>query len=473
MKRTLQITPPDSAEPLGEIEMTDPAMVQAVVNAARETQQEWGRRPIAARARCLEEAADALAADAQELAELLAAESGKPFAQAQFEIDGSIALLRGNASEGRRLTGRMLPMEGNTGTEDDIAVTRREPLGVVAVILPFNFPVELYVEKCAAALVTGNAVVAKSPLDTPLGIERFRRALVRSGVPEAAIASVQGDVDVGKALATADGVAAISLTGSTGAGIAVARAAAPTLRKLHLELGGNNACLVLADADVDLVAAEAVRGRLMMNGQACSATKRIIVHPSLHDELAERLVAAAREQVVGPARDHDTTIGPLINRRAAERVAEQVSRAVASGAELLAGRPQADGAYFEPTVLADIPGTAEVARNEEIFGPVFSLIPAETPAEALDIANASDFGLMASVFTRDLRLAWAIAERLEAGGVVINGSDNYRPPVIPFGGVKLSGLGREGLGYTIEELSREKTIVLRRFRDSTGDSLVG
>jgi lactaldehyde dehydrogenase len=148
--------------------MTDPAMVQAVVNAARETQQEWGRRPIAARARCLEEAADALAADAQELAELLAAESGKPFAQAQFEIDGSIALLRGNASEGRRLTGRMLPMEGNTGTEDDIAVTRREPLGVVAVILPFNFPVELYVEKCAAALVTGNAVVAKSPLDTPL-----------------------------------------------------------------------------------------------------------------------------------------------------------------------------------------------------------------------------------------------------------------------------------------------------------------
>lgn len=473
MKGALEITPPDSAEPLGEVELSDPAEVQGVVDAAREAQREWGRLPVAARAGALEQAADALAADADELAQLLAAESGKPISQAKFEIGGSIALLRGNATEGRRLTGRMLPTEGNTGTEDDIAVTRREPLGVVAAILPFNFPVELFVEKCAAALVAGNAVVAKPPIDAPLAIERFRRAMIEAGVPAAALASVQGDADVGAALAGADGVAAISLTGSTGAGIAVAKAAAPTLRKLHLELGGNNACLVLADADLDLVAAEAVRGRLMMNGQACSATKRIIVHPSLHDELAERLAAAAREQVVGPAREAETTIGPLINRAAAERVAAQVGAAVASGAELLAGDADADGAYFEPAVLAGVPASAEVARDEEIFGPVFSLIPAESPEEALAIANASDFGLMASVFTRDLRLAWALAERLEAGGVVINGSDNYRPPVIPFGGVKLSGAGREGLGYTIEELSREKTIVLRRFRGSTGEGLVG
>jgi acyl-CoA reductase-like NAD-dependent aldehyde dehydrogenase len=229
-------------------------------------------------------------------------------------------------------------------------------------------------------------------------------------------------------------------------------------------LGGNNACLVLEDADLELVAEEVVRGRLMMNGQACSATKRIIVHPALHDELAARLADAAAGQVVGSALEESTTVGPLIDSGAAERVVAQVGDAVAAGAALSTGEVAAEGAYFRPAVLCNVPPSAAVAASEEIFGPVFTLIPAESPQRALEIANQSDYGLMASVFSANLRLAWTLAERLEAGGVVVNGSDNYRPPVIPFGGVKLSGVGREGLGYTTEELSREKTIVLRRFR---------
>jgi acyl-CoA reductase-like NAD-dependent aldehyde dehydrogenase len=469
MSATLGVTAPDSSEVLGSVEATAPADVQGVIDAAGRAQRGWRMRPVAERAAALESAASVLEAERGELAELLAAESGKPIGQAEFEIGGAIALLRGNAQEGRRLGGRVLPTEGNAGTELDLATTRREPLGVVAAILPFNFPVELFVEKCAAALVAGNAVVAKPPPDAPLAVERFRRALVEAGVPADAIAAVHGGADVGAALAGGDGVAAVSLTGSTAAGVAVAKAAAPTLRRLHLELGGNNACIVLGDADLDLVAAEAVRGRLMMNGQACSATKRIIVAAALHDELAERLAAAAAEQVVGPARERATTIGPLINADAAARVAAQVGAAVSQGARLAAGAASADGAYFAPAVLAGLPLRSDIAGNEEVFGPVFSLIPAGTPEQALEIANGSDYGLMASVFSADLELAWALAERLEAGGVVINGSDNYRPPVIPFGGVKLSGIGREGLGYTIEELSREKTIVLRRFRRRTAE----
>ncbi|MCL4288282.1 MAG: aldehyde dehydrogenase family protein, partial [Thermoleophilia bacterium] len=211
----------------------------------------------------------------------------------------------------------------------------------------------------------------------------------------------------------------------------------------------------------------------MMNGQACSATKRIIVAAALHDELADRLASAAAEQVVGPARARETTVGPLINPDAAARVAAQVGTAVSQGGRLAAGAVGAAGAYFAPAVLAGLPPESDIARDEEVFGPVFSLIPAATPERALEIANASEYGLMASVFSADLELAWALAERLEAGGVVINGSDNYRPPVIPFGGVKLSGVGREGLGYTIEELSREKTIVLRRFRRRTVDGGLG
>jgi acyl-CoA reductase-like NAD-dependent aldehyde dehydrogenase len=465
------VTPPDSSEELGTVELTPAGRVEEAVDRAAAEQRRWARVPIRERAAALDRAAAALEPATDELAELLAAESGKPIAQARFEIGGTLGLLRGNAEEARRLVGRVLPTEGNAGTEDDLAVTRREPLGVVAAILPFNFPAELFAEKCAAALVAGNAVVAKPPLDAPLAIGRVRAALVEGGVPADALALVQGGAEVGAALASAPGVAAVSLTGSTAAGIAVAEAAAPTLRKLHLELGGNNACLVLADADLDLAVAEIVRGRLMMNGQACSATKRVIVAASLHDELAERLVAAVAEQRLGPARDPTTTIGPLISAPAAERVAGQVAAAVADGASLAAGGERPDGAYFAPAVLAAVPAAAAVARSEEIFGPVFNLIPAAGPEEAVAIANASDYGLMGSVFSRDLGLAWAIAERLECGGVVINGSDNYRPPVIPFGGVKLSGVGREGLGYTIEELSREKTIVLRRFRDSTDPRL--
>lgn len=458
------VTPPDSAEELGKVRLTDPDAVPGIVADAREAQREWGRRPLAERAAILELAADSLAGQKEELGRLLAAESGKPLAQADFEIGGAIGLLRANAFEARRLTGTVLPTEGNAGTEQDVAITRREPLGVIAAILPFNFPVELFIEKCAAALVVGNAVVAKPPLEAPLAIGRFHDALLEAGVPAAALALVQGDVEPASALATAPGVDAISLTGSTAAGIAVAKSTAHTLRRLHLELGGNNASLILADADLDLVVSEATRGRLMMNGQACSASKRLIVHESLHDDLVDRLAEVARSQKVGPATDPETTIGPLINAPSAARVAEQVANAVEEGAELAAGAEQAENAYFAPAVLANTPASAGVACSDEIFGPVFTVIPVSTPEQALEVANSSDFGLMGSVFTADLRLAWDLAERMEAGGVVINGTDNYRPPIIPFGGVKLSGLGREGIGYTMRELSREKTIVLRRFR---------
>ncbi|MFN8160821.1 MAG: aldehyde dehydrogenase family protein [Solirubrobacterales bacterium] len=461
---TVEITNPQGTETLGEAGLTSPAEVAGVVEAAVAAKGAWAGLPVVERAAILESAAATLTAQSADLGRLLAAESGKPLAQAEFEVAGAVSLLRGNAEEGRRLVGRVLPTEGNPGTEWDLAFTRREPLGVVAAILPFNFPVELFVEKCAAALVAGNAVVAKPPLEDPLAVGRFAAALQEAGMPPGALGLVRGGAEVGAALAEHRGVDAISLTGSTAAGLAVARAAAPRLGLLHLELGGNNACLVLDDADLDLVAGEAVRGRLMMNGQACSATKRILVPPAMLSELEERLAEAVAAQRVGPSTEPETTVGPLITPAAAERVEGQVRRAREQGARLAAGDGRADGPFFGPCLLSGVPSGADVARDEEIFGPVFCLIPAADEVEAVRVANASSFGLMASVFSGDPRRALRVAERLEVGGVVINGSDNYRPPVIPFGGVKLSGAGREGLGYTIRELSREKAIVMRRFR---------
>lgn len=459
---------PAAGETLGEVRLAGPAEVARAVELAAAGQAAWAERPVSERAQVLEVAADLLEPDAEPMAELLAAESGKPIAQARFEVRGAIALLRANAAAGRAMGGRVLPTEGNPGTERDLAFTRREPLGVVAAIVPFNFPVELYVEKVAAALVAGNAVVAKPPVEDPLVVARVHDALVQAGAPPEVLALVHGDRDVGAALVADPRVDAVSLTGSTAAGISVAEASAPLLRPLHLELGGNNASLVLDDADLDLVASELAFGRLMMNGQACSASKRILVDPSLHDDLVERLVGVAGAQVVGPAVDPLTTIGPLISAAAARRVHSQIGAAVAQGATVAAGGSAPEGALMAPTVLADVPCDAAVAADDEIFGPVFTVIPVGGDGAALAVANASSFGLMASVFSADLERAMALAERLQAGGVVINGTDNYRPPIIPFGGVKLSGVGREGVGYTIHELTREKTIVLRRFRRGPG-----
>ena len=308
-----QVKNPEETEVLGEIELTDPGDVAAIVEKARAARKSWSSRPVAERAACLDAAADSLVPHQEELAKLLAAESGKPIAQSDFEVGGGIHFLHGNAEEGRRLAGRVLPTEGNMGTEWDLAYTRREPLGVVAAILPFNFPVELFIEKCAAALVGGNAVVVKPPIEAPLVVERFREAMIAAGIPADVLAAVHGGADVGAALAEAPGVDAISLTGSTAAGIAVAKATAHTLRFLHLELGGNNGCLILDDADLDLVAAEVTRGRLMMNGQACSASKRLIVHRSLHDQLASKLVDAVQSQRHGAATDPEDRPGTAID----------------------------------------------------------------------------------------------------------------------------------------------------------------
>lgn len=463
------ISGPDGGAPLGTVEPTPVADVAAAITRARAAQGDWSRRTLADRADLLEAAADRLEPQLDALATLLSAESGKPIQQARNETRWAVDLLRSNARVGRRMTGELLPTEGQHGTEHDIAFTRRVPLGVVAVVLPFNFPVELFVEKCAAALVAGNAVVVKAPLEDPLTVARFHAALIEAGVPAEVLALLHGDRDVGAALAGGDGIDAVSLTGSTGAGIAVARATADRLRRLHLELGGNNACLVLDDADLDLAAAEIAYGRLLMNGQACAASKRILVHHRLHDALAERLRKTVAGAVVGAATAPATTIGPLITPAAAARVADQIARARAQGAQLTAGTGEADGARLGPVLLTDVPHAADVATDDEIFGPAFCLIPIGSAAEAVALANRSSFGLMASVFSADVQRAMAVAERLDVGGVVLNGTDNYRPPIIPFGGVKMSGSGREGIGYTIDELSTVKSIVLRRFRTGTID----
>lgn len=460
---TFDVLAPADGSLVGTVQVTEPGDVPGLVATARAGFVAWRRVPIGTRAAMLEAAAAALAPQADELGRLLARESGKILPQATFEVRGSIGLLRGNGEHARALEGRLLPTASWPGNERDVAWEERVPLGVVAAIIPFNFPVELFVEKTAAALAMGNAVIAKPPGQCPLAVLEVVAALHAAGVPDDALQVAVGP-GVGVALAAADGIDAVSLTGSTAAGISVAKAGASSLRHLHLELGGNDALIVLDDADLDLAVSEAVRGRIMMNGQTCASNKRILVHRAIADRFLNALVPRIAGLRIGDPLDPDTEMGPLIDAEAAETVAGQARRAVEEGARLVLGDLTPRGAFLSPHILAEVPPSAGVARDDEVFGPVFTLVTVEDDDHAVEVANASGYGLMGSVFGADVVRALAVADRLETGGVVVNGTGNYRPPFIPFGGVKMSGYGREGLGYTLEEMSQERFTVIRRLR---------
>ena len=331
-------------------------------------------------------------------------------------------------------------------------------------MIPFNFPVELTIEKAGAALAAGNTVVIKPPPQNPLATIATAQILIDAGLPEGVLTVLPGDREVSAALCAAPGIDAVSLTGSVGAGVAVAQATARMLRPLHLELGGNGAAVVFDDADLDLVVSETMRGRMLMNGQACAATKRLVVHRSVAMEVAERLEAALAAVTVGDPTEESSEVGPLIDSRSAARVAAQVANAVAQGGILMRGEVSASDAWYPPALLGSVPAGADVAADDEIFGPVITMIPFDMEEESIEIVNSSRLALTAAVFSGDLERALAAAERFEVGGVVVNGTNNYRPPVVPFGGVGLAGTGREGIGYTYEDLTRTRFIAIRGVR---------
>lgn len=449
---------------VGEVEHHTRVEIGKTIEIARNSFAGWAALGFGKRADLLENASRLCLEHKDEIALLLARESGKILRQAQFEAQFSAALLKGNAELARRVSGELLPTEALEGTARDIAWVRRVPLGTVAAILPFNFPVELLIEKAAAALAMGNTVVVKPPEQNPLAVLRVVELFHEAGIPREVLQAVNGGSSAGEQLASSPCIAAISLTGSTRAGQAAARCAAPALRRLHLELGGNDAALILEDADLDLVVSEVVPGRILMNGQSCAANKRLIVHQRHAGELTARLAGSVSLLKTGDPLDPDSSLGPVINEDAAVRVIEQVGRALGEGATLVTGGLSRRGALVEAQLLANVPASAQVACDDEIFGPVFVVIPVDSDREALRVANQSSYGLSGCVFSRDVARALAFAEKMETGGVVINGSGNYRPPIVPFGGVKLSGIGREGLGFTMDEMSQPKYTVLRRIQ---------
>lgn len=445
---------------------TVPSATEDDVNRAIEIAQEgkrlWAETPLYKREEVLLKFADLMEKNKEELANLSSQEMGKPLAQSEEEVDIVVRLFRGYVEKIKHMYGKTLPESSQPGIENDMSFTRREPLGVVVCLIPFNFPLELYAQKAAPALAAGNAIIAKPASDTPLGAIRMTELMIEAGIPGSVAQIVTGrGSSVGRSLSTSPDINAVSLTGSTEVGIQLSKYASDHLHRVFLELGGNDALVVFDDADIDHAVEEAVFGRTFNSGQVCCATKRFVIQNSIVGEFTNKLVERLKQIKIGDPLASDSDMGPLVSEMAAENVERQVNLTIEQGAKCLYGGKRFNKTYFEPTVLVDVTPDMDIAKNMEVFGPIFPIIGFETLDEAVEIVNASQYGLMGGVITNDINKAMKIATRMESGGVVINGCSVYRTSDMPFGGYKKSGMGREGISHTLEEMTQEKTIVMK------------
>jgi lactaldehyde dehydrogenase len=446
-----------------EIDKVPKATTQDMVRVVAAAQQgKLAMRKLTAlqRYEMLTRIAQSIDAHREEVCHLLAEENGKPIQQTRAEVSVTANIFRNFAEEAKRMFGRVMPVDAVKGNERHFAITIRQPLGVVAAIIPFNYPVELWGHKAAAALAAGNAVISKPPSNCPLALLKIAELMEQCGLPRAAHQMVTGGGEVvGSYLAKAEGIQLVTVTGSTEVGIKIAQMAAETLKKVHMELGGNDSLIILEDCDLEKAATSVVLGRLARgNGQICCAVKRIFVEASIYDKFAALLTEKAKALKVGDQLQEDTDVGPLISEKAAEEVEVFVNEAVRLGAKVTVGGTR-HNAFMDPTVLTNVKVDMPLFK-EEVFGPVAPLVPFTSVDEAIRLCNDSPYGLQSAVFTNDINKAFDIAYKLEAGGVIINWSTALRVETLPFGGIKMSGHGREGVHDTLEEMTDQKTIVV-------------
>lgn len=452
---------------VGEAPVGDVAAARHAVDEALAVRETVGRLPSHVRRNALLAVHDAVAAERDGFVRLLVLETGKPLVDCRVEVDRTLLTLHTAAEEVARLHGETVPLDLLPSGEGLMGFWVRKPIGVVVGIAGFNYPLLLASHKIAPALAAGCPVVAKPAPQTPLAtlwlVHLVREALAEAGGPRAAVQLVTGGVDVGVALTTDRRVGAVSFTGSAAVGHQIARDAAPT--KVLLELGSNAALVVAADADLDAAADAVIRGGYYASGQACISVQRVVVVEAVRDEFLARLGDRMAQVVVGDPRDAATRVSALIDGRSAERVKTWIDDATARGARLVTGGQVRDG-VVEPTVLLDVPSGAP-AWDEEIFGPVVAVRSVPDVEAAFDVVNDSRYGLHASVYTASLDTAFAAVDRLDVGGVVVNEVPGFRSDVMPYGGVKDSGAGREGPRFAIEELTVTRMAVIRPSLDRT------
>ena len=392
----------------------------------------------------------------EEFAKLLTLEVGKPINEALVELDRSIETLKLAAEEAKRIYGESVPLDAGLNGKGFFAFTQRLPLGVVAAITPFNYPLNLTIHKIAPAIACKNTVIVKPPTEAPLTVMKFCE-LLNEEFPDGVVNVITGyGSEIGDYLVCSPEIDKISFTGSVTTGLMISQKAG--MKKVTLELGGNDPLVVLKDADIEKAVKGVINGAFLNAGQVCMGVKRIIVEEEIADEFAKKLVGETEKLVMGNPLDKTTTLGTLISEKAAMQVEQTVDMAVKEGAKILTGGKR-EGAFYGATVIDNVKPDMDLVVNET-FGPVAPIIRVKSLDEAIEVANDTEYGLQAGVFTSDYSAAMRCANEIEAGTVFINKQSTFRTDNMPFGGFKNSGVGKEGIKYAVEEMTKTKLIGL-------------
>lgn len=456
-RETSPLVNPYSQEVIGEQVLATPADVDRALQAAFAAKSIIKEIPVYQRAQACKALAANLEAEKKRFAELIAMELGKPLKNTLDEVARSIETLELSAEEAKRLNGESSYGDASPRGVGALAVTLRVPVGVVAAITPFNAPLNLICHKIGPAYAAGNSVILKPAPQTPLIATRLLELMLESGFHRKSVNLLLGEAEVGRQIVKDARVNLVSFTGGVTAGRNICETAG--MKKVLLELGGNAATIVHEDADLQDAAVQCARTGFSNSGQSCISVQRIYVHDSVVLPFVDQLKQAVSRLKVGDPLSPEADIGCMVDENAARRVIGWIAEAEEEGAERILGGKRS-GATVEPTILLNPPRDAKVVC-EEVFGPVVSVLPYATIEEAIAEVNRSDFGLQAGLFTNRIDLAYRVAQQLEMGGVVINGTSNFRLDHWPYGGVKNSGIGREGPRYAIDEMTEMKMIVLR------------
>ena len=459
-KKTFPVYNPSNGEVWTRVADAGREDAKRAIEAAQEAQPAWAALPHSERARLLSKVADVLTARQKEFQDALIDEGGAWIGKTMFETGYSIGVYRAAAAAAYQVTGEILPSD-----HGKLSLVVREPLGVVSVISPWNFPLILSSRGFAVALAVGNAVVLKPSEETPVSgglliAEILEEAGIPKGVFNVVTCSRDNVAEVGDELIANPLVRGISFTGSTAVGGKVAAKAGGLLKKCCVELGGKDALIVLDDADIEQAVNAATFGSFMHQGQICMSVERVIVDRSVAAEFTEKFVQNTKKLKVGNPREMANCIGPIINQKQLDKIREQVDEAVAKGAKVLCGGGN-QGLFFEPTVLANVTREMKIFR-EETFGPVAPVLVANGVDEAIEIANDSEYGLSAGIMTRNEERGLQVARRLHTGMAHINDSSVNDEPHVPFGGVGSSGLGRHGGRAGIDQFTEMRWITLER-----------
>jgi len=452
----LVVTNPATGGEVGRTYLATPEQYDTAVTAAERAFEVTRKLPSYERGRILRDISAKVAEHRDELAEIIVAEAGKPIRDARIEADRAALVFRLGAEEAERMHGEVIPLDLMPSSKERVGITRRFPIGPIAGISPFNFPLNLAVHKIAPAIASGNPIVLKPASKDPLVMLRLAELIEEAGVPEGMVSILPMTREMGDRMVGDDRFKLLTFTGSPAVGWRMKGRAGK--KKVVLELGGNAGLIVDSSANLDWAVKRAVIGSFAYSGQTCISVQRVFVHEQVWDEFMGRFVAASAALKVGDPMDPATDVGPMVDEANARRTAEWVDEAVEMGGRVLLGG-KARGRFFPPTIMTDVPFAARVCSSEA-FAPLVVAFKFGTMDEAIRRVNDSDFGLQTGVFTSDIAAAWSAFNELEVGGVIVNDIPSYRIDHMPYGGVKDSGQGREGLRWAIEDMTELRIMVL-------------